>query len=406
MTQQSWRSPLVILCCGTGVLVISMGVRMSYGIWLAPASAELGWGLQELSFAMALQSLLWGAATPFSGMVADRYGAGRVLTFAGITYALGLVLMGYSTTPLGATFSIGVLTGIAMGACTFPIILSLISRSVEDEKKRAVYLGIASSAGSSGQFFVLPIAQGVMETHGWVVTLFVLAGIAALIVPLAAGLAGRNPAAVSGPDASQGFGAAMREASGHSGYWLLNAGYFVCGFQTLFIATHFPAMLRDYDVSSDMGAWAISLIGLFNIFGCFFWGAMGGRTRKKYLLCWLYSLRSVAMALFVLLPISDLSVAIFASAIGFLWLGTVPLTGAIVAQIFGMRYMATLFGFALFTHQLGSFIGIWAGGWLYDIYGNYDFIWWAAVALGVFATLVHYPIDDRTIDRTVAQAAE
>lgn len=405
MTERSSRKALIVLICGTGVLVVSMGVRMSYGIWLAPASADLGWGLEELSFAMALQTLLWGVATPFAGAVADRYGAGRVLCFAGTFYALGLVLMAYSTTPFEATMTIGVMTGIAMGACTFPIVLSVISREVADNRKRALYQGIAAAAGSSGQFFVLPVAQSVLDGYGWVITLFFLAAIAALIVPLAAGLAGKNPAYADGAP-QQSLAEALREAGRHRGYLLLTAGYFVCGFQTLFIVTHFPPMLRDFDVSPDMGAWAISLIGLFNIFGCLFWGAMSARTRMKYLLCWLYGLRSILMAVFVLLPVSDVSVLVFASILGILWLGTVQLTGAVVGHIFGFRYMATLFGLAFVSHSLGSFIGIWAGGWLFDLYGNFDAIWWIAVALGLVATLIHYPIDDRPLVRAVPQAAE
>ena len=404
MTERSRRSPVTILVCGTAILVIAMGVRMSFGLWLAPASADLGWGLKELSFAMALQALMWGVATPFAGAVADRYGAGRVLAFAGTAYAAGLVLMTYSATPLEASLSIGVLTGIAMGACTFPIVLSIISRAVPDERKRAVYIGIASAAGSSGQVVMLPLTQSVMGGYGWVMALFFSAAVAALIVPLGAGLAGRNRAAV-GAAAGQRLGEALREAGAHRGYLLLTSGYFVCGFQTLFIATHFPRMLEDYDVAPSMGAWAISLIGLFNILGCLFWGTLSARLRKKYLLCWLYGLRSVAMALFIVLPISDLSVVVFASAIGVLWLGTVPLTGAVVAQIFGMRYMATLFGLCFVAHQLGSFIGILAGGWLFDTYGNYDVIWWCAVALGIFAALIHYPIDDKPLVREAAQAA-
>ena len=404
MARSSWRSPLVVLIAGTAVLVIGMGVRMTYGLWLIPASADLGWGLSELSFAMALQALVWGAGTPLAGAIADRYGTGRVIVFAGCTFAAGLLLMSQATTPLEATFSIGILTGLAMSASTFPIILAVISREVPDEKRRAIYLGIASAAGSSGQFLVLPVTHQVMDAHGWVTTLFFLAAICGLMVPLAAALAGRSSAA-TGAAAGQKLGAALREAGRHRGYVLLTGGYFVCGFQTLFIATHFPAMLRGYDVSPGMGAWAISLIGLANVFGCFFWGTMGGRARKKYLLCWLYTLRSVAMALFIVLPVSDLSVVVFAVVIGTLWLGTVPLTGAIVSQIFGLRYMATLFGFTFFSHQLGAAIGIWVGGRLFDIYGNYDVIWWIAIALGIVASMLHYPIDDTPLERTAEQPA-
>jgi MFS family permease len=400
---RSWRTPFIVLICATGVVVISMGVRMTYGVWMPEASRDLGWGMAELSFAMGFQALMWGVGAPFAGSIADRFGAGRVIVFAGISYTAGLVLMAYASTQGEAILSIGVLTGLAMGASTFPIVLALISRAVEDPKKRAIYLGIASSGGSSGQIVVLPIAHYVMVDYGWITTLFVLAGMTALIVPMAAGLTGRAMSG-TGPRSDQKIGHAIREAFGHSGYLLLTAGYFVCGFQTLFIAQHFPKLLESYDVRPDMGAWAISLIGLFNIAGCFFWGAMGGRRRKKFLLVWLYLLRSVVMVAFIMLPITDVSVTVFAALMGFLWLGTVPLTGAVVGDIFGFKYMATLFGFSFLSHQLGSFIGVWAGGWLYDIYGNYDIIWWASIVLGLGAALLNYPIDDRPIIRAEARA--
>ena len=378
--------------------MISLGVRFTYGVWMPQASRDLGWGLTELSFAMGLQALIWGIATPYAGSVADRFGSGRVILFAGVTYTAGLLLMAYASTKTEAIFSIGILTGLAMGASTFPIVLAIISRAVDEPRKRAVYLGIASSGGSSGQVVVLPIAHYVMVDFGWVTTLFVLAGITALIVPMAAGLVGRGSSArVETSD--QNVSAAIREAFSHWGYLLLTAGYFVCGFQTLFIIQHFPKLLEAHEVRPDMGAWAISLIGLFNIIGCFFWGALGGRRRKTHLLVWLYTFRSVVMAGFILLPVTNYSVAVFAMLMGFLWLGTVPLTGALVGEIFGLKFMATLFGFSFLGHQLGSFVGIWAGGWLYDMYGNYDILWWTSIVLGLVAALLNYPIDDRPIVR-------
>ncbi|NQU72960.1 MAG: MFS transporter [Rhodospirillales bacterium] len=397
---------MVILICGTAILMIAMGVRMSYGLWLVPASRDLGWGLEELSFAMALQALFWGLGTPVAGAVSDRYGAGRVLVFAGLSFTAGLILMTYSTTPLEATLSIGILTGLGMSACTFPIILSVISRAVPDPKKRSLYLGIASAAGSSGQFVLLPTSQIVLQGYGWITTLIFLAAVTALIVPLAGALAGGNKTQ-AGPAniAKQSLGAAVLEAGGHRGYVLLISGYFVCGFQTLFIVSHFPALVDAKGISMDIGAWAISLIGLFNIFGCLMWGALSARTRKKYLLSWLYGLRSIVMAVFILTPVTDTSVLVFAAAIGMLWLGTVQLTGALISDIFGMKFMGTLFGFAFVSHQLGSFIGVWAGGRLFDIYGNYDFIWWSAIALGVIAAGLHFPIDDRPVVRNPVPAA-
>jgi predicted MFS family arabinose efflux permease len=252
---------------------------------------------------------------------------------------------------------------------------------------------------------MVPLAQEVLEAYGWVTTLVVLALVTALIAPLGAALAGRSATAPGAATARQGIGDALREAFGHRGYALLSAGYFVCGFQTLFLSTYFPKILDSYGVSGEMAAWGISLIGLFNIGGCFLWGALGGRMRRKFLLCWLYGLRSVAMAAFILVPMTGTTVAVFAAAMGILWLGTVPLTGAVVAQIFGVRYMATLFGFCFVCHQIGSFIGIWAAGRLYDLYGNFDAIWWAAIAMGLVAALLNYPIDDRPVARLAGQRA-
>jgi len=384
-------------------MAVSFGVRMTYGIWLAPASADLGWGIDTLSFAMAIQSLVWGVATPFAGAVADRWGAGRVVVFAGITYALGLLIMADATTPFEAILGVGVLTGVAMGCSMAPIILSVIAKVVHDEKKRGLYAGIASAGGYSGQVIFVPIAQKVMDLTDWVSMLVVLSGMAALMIPLAVGLMTARPEAAPGPAQPQSLRGALAQAFTHRGYMLVAGGYIVCGFQTLFVGTHFPIMLREYDVSPEMGAWSIALIGLFNIFGCLLWGALGGRRRKKYLLTWLYLLRSVVMAAFVLLPVSNASVAIFASVIGLLWLGTVPLTGGLIAEIFGVRHMATLFGFAFFVHQLGSFFGIWAGGWLFETTGSYMVIWWVSVALGVVAAAFYLPVDDRPVQQAEAR---
>jgi MFS family permease len=368
-------------------------------LWLAPASTDLGWGLEELSFAMALQALMWGAAAPFAGAVADKFGAGRVVAFAGLAYAAGLYMMAEASTVVEATVGIGFLTGVAMSACTFPIVLAVLSRAIPDERKRGLYVGIASAGGSSGQVVMVPLTQGIIEAHGWATTLIVLALLTALIAPLGIALSGRSQTAPGAAAARQGIGEALREAFSHRGYALLSAGYFVCGFQTLFLVTYFPKILDQYSVSSSMAAWGIALIGLFNIAGCFLWGTLAGRMRQKYLLCWLYGLRSVVMAAFVLLPISDASVALFSAAMGILWLGTVPLTGAVVARIFGVRYMATLFGFCFVCHQIGSFLGIWIGGRLYDLYGTFDAIWWAAIALGLVSALLNYPINDRPLAR-------
>ena len=401
MPATTWRTPFVILVCGTLIMMIGFGVRMTFGLWLAPASTSLGWGLETLSLAMAVQSLTWGIATPIAGIIADRYGTGRVVVGAGASYVAGLLLMAGATTPAEAMLGIGVLTGIAMGGSSSSIVLTVISRAVPDMRKRAIYTGIATAGGFSGQIVFLPATQSVLTASDWTVTLMVLGAVAALIIPLAAALVG--PEAARPPiDRPQTINAAVREAFRHRGYVLLSTGYFVCGFQTLFIATHFPPMLGGLGISSGTAAWALSLLGLTNVVGCFAWSALGGRWRGKHLLCWIYILRSVAMTVFIVLPVTDLSVLVFAAAIGLVWLGSVPLTAGVVARIFGTRYMATLFGFSFLSHQFGSFVGIWAGGWLFDETGSYMGIWWASIALGLVAAAFNLPIDDRPVARAAA----
>ena len=398
MPSSNWRTPFVILLCGTTVMLIAFGVRMTYGLWINPASTGLGWGLESLSFAMAAQALIWGFATPVMGAIADRYGTGRVIAFCGITFALGFLVMANATTRIEAFLGIGVLTGIAMGGLTAPIILTAISKVVPDERKRGLYAGIASAGGSSGQVVLVPVVDAVLTATDWMTTLLILAAVTAAIVPFAYTMVSRREhLATAG--GQQSLGEALREAFRHPGYLLLTAGYFVCGFQTLFIVTHFPPMLETYDVSPEMGAWSIALIGLFNIVGCVVLGAAGGRWRKKNLLAWIYISRALAMSAFILLPVTDASIVVFSAVMGILWLGVVPLTGGVVAQIFGVRYMATLFGCAFVSHQIGGFIGIWAGGWLFDLYGDFLVIWWASVALGVVAAAFNLPIDDRPVER-------
>ena len=403
-TAYGWRTPFVILLAGTTIVFLSLGVRMTFGLWLEPATLEI-WGpgqFKILSLAIALQSLFWGIGTPIAGNIADRYGTGRVIAAAGILYTAGLLLMTVSRTPLMAHLSIGVLTGLAMSGAMFPIILSTISRAVAPEK-RSLYLGIASAGGSSGQVLMIPMGQAVIDAHGWIVMLYAMAVLTALIVPLGFVLISKSGGPAGGSSIPvQRTGEAIREAFGHRGYVLLISGYFVCGLQTMFIGTHFPAMLTSLKVDSTIAALSLSLIGAFNILGTFLWGAGGGKFRQKYLLCWLYTLRSVAMAAFILLPVTSTSVMVFSAVIGLLWLGTVPLTGSIVAQVFGLRHMGMLFGFAFVAHQIGSFIGIYAAGYFRDMFGNYNIVWWSAIVMGVVASLMNFPINDKPIERQAA----
>jgi len=400
-TSTDWRTPFVILLAGTTIVFLSLGARMTFGLWMPDASFDL-FGpnqLKILSLSIALQSLFWGIGTPVAGNIADKYGTGRVIAAAGILYSIGLVMMTVSTTPFMAHLSIGVFTGFAMSGAMFPIILSAISRAVSPEK-RNVYLGIASAGGSSGQVLMIPMGQYFIDSQGWVVTLYILAAVTALIVPLAFVMMTRKAEAQTGP-ALQVLttGAAIREAFGHRGYVLLTGGYFVCGLQTMFIGTHFPNMLTSLKVDATIAALSLSLIGALNILGTFTWGAMGGKFRQKYLLCWLYSLRSLVMIVFILMPITSTSVLVFSALMGLLWLGTVPLTGSIVAQVFGLRHMGMLFGFAFVAHQLGSFIGIYAAGYFFDMFGNYNGVWWAAIIMGLVASVMNYPINDKPIER-------
>jgi MFS family permease len=400
-TSTDWRTPFVILLAGTTIVFLSLGARMTFGLWMPDASFDL-FGpnqLKILSLSIALQSLFWGIGTPVAGNIADKYGTGRVIAAAGILYSIGLVMMTVSTTPFMAHLSIGVFTGFAMSGAMFPIILSAISRAVSPEK-RNLYLGIASAGGSSGQVLMIPMGQYFIDSQGWIVTLYILAAVTALIVPLAFVMMTRKAETETGP-ALQVLttGAAIREAFGHRGYVLLTGGYFVCGLQTMFIGTHFPNMLTSLKVDATIAALSLSLIGAFNILGTFTWGAMGGKFRQKYLLCWLYSLRSLVMIVFILMPITSTSVLVFSALMGLLWLGTVPLTGSIVAQVFGLRHMGMLFGFAFVAHQLGSFIGIYAAGYFFDMFGNYNGVWWAAIIMGLVASVMNYPINDKPIER-------
>lgn len=386
----------IIIACGGLVLLLSIGIRNSFGIFLQPISAELGWSREVFALTLAIQNLFWGLSQPFAGMIADRYGSGRVMVTGATIYAAGLLLMSASTTPLATHITIGAMIGIGIGGCGFAIVLASVGRSVPPER-RAMALGIASALGSFGQFSLLPLGQVLMDGQGWSVTFVVFGMMILLIVPLASMLSGRPAATPAGQ--SLGFREAMREAAGHSGYLYLNAGFFVCGFHVTFIATHLPAYVSDLGLAPQLGAWALGLVGLFNIVGSLLAGALGDRFSKKYLLSFLYMGRAVVIALFILTPPSTLTVLLFAGSMGLLWLSTVPLTSALVAQVFGTQYMSTLFGIVFLSHQIGAFLGAWLGGRLYVETGSYEIVWWISVALGVMSSLLHWPIDERPAAR-------
>ena len=401
----SWRTPAVVLTCGTFILFISFGSRNIFGILLDPMTTSLGWSVADYSFAIALQAFLWGITTPITASLADRFGTAKMVAIGGTLYAAGLALMSQVTVPMEMNLTSGLMLGLGLSATGFPIILAAVTKRV-DAKRRSLFLGIGSAAGSSGQLALVPLGQYTISGYGWAAAVLVFACLVAVIVPLSTALADPTREAVD-PNAApqQKLGEALGEAMRHRGFLLLTAGYFVCGFQVLFLGTHLPKYLTEAGLSPWVGATALSLIGLFNIIGTMVWAALGGRLRMKYLLSSIYLLRSAVLVVFVLVPITPLSTYIFSGAIGLLWLATVPLTSGLVAQIFGLRYMATLTGIVFFSHQLGSFFGVWLGGKLFVDTGSYDTVWWLAVALGLVAALLHYPIDDKPVARAQAEGA-
>jgi MFS family permease len=397
MTDKS-RQLVTILVCGSIILTLAMGIRHGLGLFLLPMSTEFGWNREAFSFALAIQNLLWGLSQPFAGMIADRYGAVKALIFGAVFYAAGLALMTASSSPVMFSLSAGVLIGLALSGCTFSIVTGVIGRNFP-EHKRSQALGISAAAGSFGQFLMVPVEQWLIDGVGWSNALLILAGLICVIAPLALGLR-EPPHPVTARQ--QTMTQALSEAFAYRSFWLLTAGYFVCGFQVVFIGVHLPSFLRDQQLSAGVAVTALALIGLFNIFGTYLAGQLGARFTKKYLLSGIYALRSIVIVVFIALPMTALSVYIFAAAIGFLWLSTVPLTNGIVAHIFGVRYLSMLSGFVFFSHQMGSFCGVWLGGYLYDKTGSYNVVWMIAIALGIFAALINMPIRERAITRAAA----
>lgn len=390
MTAEKLRNPLLVLVAGCLILCIGFGVRAGFGLFLQPMALEYGWGRQVFSLSIALQNLAWGALGAVAGGFADRYGAGRVVAGAGVAYVLGLIGMSLVSTPIGMHLNSGLLIGMALGGTSFGIILAVIGRTVPPEK-RSFAMGIATAAGSFGQFALLPVTQFLITRFDWHVALLAMAGIAALIVPLAGALAGK-PAPSAG--APQSIGGALHEALAEKGFHLLFWGYFVCGFHIAMLTVHLPSFVTDAGLKPEHGMTALALIGLFNIIGTLGAGWLGGRFSKKYLLSTIYSVRAVLIAVLVFLPLSTVTLYVFACGIGLLWLGTVPLTNGLVGQIFGMRYAAMLASIVFFGHQIGSFIGVWLAGYLYDTTGSYSGAFLASIALGVFAAIVNLPVNE------------
>jgi MFS family permease len=390
-------SPVFILFLAAFIVFMSLGIRQSFGLFMRPITMDLGWGREVLSLALATQNLMIGIAAPFAGILADRWGAPRTIALGGLIFSLGMVIMSQSTAPTAMFASAGLMAGIGLGACGLPLVLSVVGK-IAPAEKRSLWLGIVTACATGGQLLIVPLSQTLLSTMDWVLALAALATMAGLIIPMAYSMS----AAVTrdtGRDTEIDPKEAMREAADHRGYILLTAGFFVCGFQVAFIAIHLPAYLADEGISPALGATALMLIALFNMGGSWTSGWLAGRIPKKYLLTSIYILRSLVIAAFITFPISPLTVVLFACAVGFLWLSTVPATLGLVAQIFGTRYMAMLYGVVYMSHQFGSFTGVWLGGSIFDATGNYDPIWWGAVALGVVSALLHLPINDQPVAR-------
>ena len=390
------RDILLAIACAALIVTVSMGVRQSFGLFMSPVGGDLGIGREAFGFAIALQNLLFGIVQPFVGALSDRYGARRVVLGGGVVYALGLGWAASATLPQGMLAALGVLVGLGLSGTTFVVLMGNIGRWVRPEQ-RSMAFGLVTAGGSLGQFAVVPLAQLLISQFGWraaMVGLLVL-----LLVSLLAiiGLKRGVPAAGAEERSAGSLGDALRVAARHPHYWLLNGGFFVCGFHIAFVATHFPAYLVDQGLAAGVGAAALALIGLFNIAGSWMFGLWGGRHSRPGLLGALYAARAFSMALFLIVPLSPASVLVFAAVFGFLWLGTVPLTSGAVASMFGPRYLSTLYGVVFLSHQLGSFIGAWWAGRLYDQVGSYDAVWQVSIALGLIAAALSFATRDGAV---------
>ena len=391
-----------MVLAGAVIVTLSMGVRQSFGLFLTPMGLDLGVDRQTFGLIIAAQNLLFGLVQPFVGAYADKHGAGRVAVIGAVVYLIGLVVAGLSANALGLAIGFGGLVGLAMAGCTFVVVLGAVGKVVP-AGKRTLAFGIVTAGGSLGQFLVVPFAQGLLDALDWRVTLFVLGGLIVLIVPLALGVAGKPPATTGQPDGPP-IREALKEAFAHPSFWMLNAGFFVCGFHIAFVGTHLPSYIRDEGLSAAIGGWSLALIGLFNILGSWAWGAWGSKHSKKGLLAILYAARGLTVVIFLIAPISAASVLIFASVFGFLWLGTVPLTNGLVAQIYGLRNLSALSGIVFLSHQVGAFFGAWLGGVAFDAVGSYDPIWYASIALGLLAAVASLPIREAPISRPLVPA--
>jgi len=391
------RTRNVVIVAGCLIALITFGARTSFGLFTEPLSVLRGWDRETFAMAIAVQNLLWGLGQPFGGAIADRFGAARVLAAGGAIYALGVLLMSVSTT--GTTFALtaGVLVGLGLSGGSFTIVIAAFARLVPEDR-RSWAMGLATAMGSLGQFVFAPLGQGFISAYGPATALLLIGGLVALVPVLATALSGGGTTD-DGPGESTSV--AIRDALTHPSYLFLTAGFFVCGFHIAFVSTHLPPYLTDLGLSTALAAWALALIGLFNVIGAYSAGVLGGTHSRRLLLSGIYASRAAAFALFVVLPTSPLTVLLFAAALGFLWLSTVPLTSGLIAVMFGTRHLGLLFGIVFLSHQVGAFAGAWLGGAVYEATGTYDLMWWLSILLGMAAAIVHLPIREQPAVRLV-----
>ena len=392
-----------VLVCGAIIVSMAMGIRHGFGLWMQPMTQEMGWGREDFATAIGIQNISWGLIGIFLGMLADRFGAFRVMVFSSLLYSLGLWGMAQAASPAWLALTLGVMVGAAQAGTTFAIVFGIIGRNIPAEK-RSWAMGVVSAAGSFGQFLLVPTSSYMIEHIGWHQALLVLAAGMLMVLPLTLGL--REPAFAGGqaPKRQQSILQAVREAFGYRSFQLLMAGYFVCGFQVVFIGVHMPSYLKDQGLDPQVAGTALALIGLFNILGTYAAGVLGQHFPKNLLLSFNYTMRGVFISLFIFLPLSPVSVYLFAAAMGLLWLSTVPVTSAIVAQMFGVAHFSMLSGFVFMSHQLGSYMGVWLGGWVFDRTGSYDQVWYLTIALSVFAALINLPVREQGIQRVPVAA--
>jgi MFS family permease len=397
--------PWLLIICGCLIAMFTFGGRSTMGFFQLPMLEARGWDRTTFALAIALQNLFWGLGQPFFGAISDKYGTWRVLALGAVLYALGFYLMSIAESPWLLHLSGGVLIGLGIAAGSFSIVMAAFARAVPDDKRTIVF-GIGTAAGSGGMAFFSPLAVAMIANLGWQDTLVWL-GLFMMLIPLLAiplvGNGGKG--SHTAQQMSQSVGEALREAIGHHSYKLLIAGFFVCGFQVAFITAHFPAYINEIGIDAYWAGMALMLIGLFNIFGSLSSGFISQKYSMPKFLAWIYIGRSIAVTAFLLIPQTPMTVVIFASVMGILWLSTVPPTNALVAVMFGTRYLGMLGGLVFFSHQIGSFLGVWLGGYLFDIYGTYDPVWWFGVVLGLFAAIVHWPIKQEAVERAEAQAS-